>query len=107
MVPNRSYDQAVILLVADPQGDAVRYAPSCFDTERGFNVVAALCEERERLIIQWHDAILAFGNCVGGLAARNNSGNGFAAHYEKTERARLHAENARTILELHRSEHGC
>jgi hypothetical protein len=49
---------------------------------------------------------LDFANCVGGLAARNN-GYGFAAHYEKTELARLHADNARTMLELHRAEHGC
>jgi hypothetical protein len=93
--------------VADPQGDAVSYALFCFDAERGFTVVATVCAERERLVSQWHDAILDFANCVGGLAARNNNGNGFAAHYDKTERARQHTENARSMLELHRTEHGC
>jgi hypothetical protein len=65
------------------------------------------CAERERLIKQWHDAILTFAHCVSQLGARKGNGGRSSKRYQQTEQARLHAENARTMLELHRTEHDC
>jgi hypothetical protein len=65
------------------------------------------CAQRDRLIKQWHDAILAFAHCVSQLGVRKGSGDGFSKQYQETELARLHAEDARMMLELHRTEHDC
>jgi hypothetical protein len=47
-----------------------------------------------------------FSGSVSQLRAWLGDAN-FAEQRKETELARQHAENAYTILELHRSEHGC
>jgi len=64
------------------------------------------CERRNQLVKEWYEAVAAFSHsvrqlrtCIGDVS--------FAEHRQETELARLHADNARMILELHRDEHGC
>lgn len=64
------------------------------------------CPRRERLIWEWDEAVVKFADCVGRLTAITGD-NGFAEGYQVTELARLHAENARMVVELHRAEDGC
>ena len=40
-------------------------------------------------------------------AACQESDKAFAEQHQLTELARLHADNARSMLEIHRMEHGC
>jgi hypothetical protein len=65
------------------------------------------CPDRERLIIQYNDAVIMFSASVGRLKGCNGDGKGFAEAQRATELARLHAENARLMLEMHRAEHNC
>ena len=65
------------------------------------------CEHRERLTIQYNDAVVTFAASVSCLKECNGNGNGFAKAQRATETARLHAENARLMLEIHRAEHNC
>jgi hypothetical protein len=65
------------------------------------------CEHRERLTIQYNDAVVTFAAAVNHLKECNGSGNGFAEAQRAAELARLHAENARLMLEMHRAEHNC
>jgi hypothetical protein len=65
------------------------------------------CPDRERLTIQYHDSVVVFSASVSRLKECNGNGNGFADVHRATEQARLHAENARTMLNAHRAEHGC
>jgi hypothetical protein len=65
------------------------------------------CPDRERLAIQYHDAVVLFSASVQCLKDCNGDGNGFAAAQRQTELARLSTENARVMLEHHRAEHGC
>ena len=64
------------------------------------------CQHRDRLIGEWHEAVSEFSKSIKRLkeAIGNES---YAGEHQATELARLHAENARTMLELHCSEHGC
>ena len=66
------------------------------------------CPDREKLMTQYHDAVVIFSSSV--MLLKESNGNGhrkFADQYEVTEQARLHVENVRKILEAHRAEHGC
>jgi hypothetical protein len=63
------------------------------------------CIQRDRLISDWHEAVQGFSDSLGRL--RKVAESGFAEQYKATELARLHCENARMIVELHRTEHGC
>ena len=65
------------------------------------------CPYRERLMNQYHDAVLIFSSSIRTLKGCNRDGHGFAEAHQATGEARLHAENARTMLNLHREEHGC
>ena len=65
------------------------------------------CPDRERLIVQYHNAVVMFSASISRLKACNGDGKGFSATHRETELARLHAENARLMLEMHRSEHDC
>jgi hypothetical protein len=65
------------------------------------------CPDRERLTTQYHDAVVIFSASVTHLKGCNGDGNGFAEAQRETDVARLHAENARVMLEMHRAEHGC
>jgi hypothetical protein len=65
------------------------------------------CEHRERFTIQYNDAVVMFSASVQRLKECNADGNGFAAAQRASELARLHAENARLMLEMHRAEHNC
>lgn len=66
------------------------------------------CIDRELLIVEYHHAVEAFSESVKLL--RDCHGDGFkrfAAQHRATELARLHVDNVRQILEVHRAEHGC
>ncbi len=65
------------------------------------------CPARERLIVQYHDAVVMFSASISRLKACNGDGKGFAQAHRETKLARLHTENARLMLEMHRSEHDC
>jgi hypothetical protein len=65
------------------------------------------CEHRERLAIQYNDAVVKFAASVNRLKECNGNGNGFAEVQRATELARLQAENARLMLEMHCAEHNC
>ena len=65
------------------------------------------CEHRHRLIAEWHKSVVEFSKCIRLLQASIGNGSNFADAHQATEQARLHAENARTMLNLHRDEHGC
>ncbi len=64
------------------------------------------CPHADQLIGEWHEAVSEFSKSIRRLkkAIGNES---CADEQQATEQARLHAENARTMLELRRSEHGC
>jgi hypothetical protein len=64
------------------------------------------CERRNQLVRELRDALEKFSHSINQLRASVGDVN-FAQQLQATELARLHADNARTILELHRSEHGC
>jgi hypothetical protein len=64
------------------------------------------CVHRNQLVKEWNEAVLSFSKAVSLLKASNANGVEFAKQYHITEEARLHAENARLTLELHRTEHG-
>jgi hypothetical protein len=66
------------------------------------------CHDRERLTVQYHDAVEMFSASVKLLRECNGyTPRTFADQHRATELARLHSENARVTLELHRHEHGC
>jgi len=65
------------------------------------------CEQRERLLGEWQESVANFSDAVKRLRQCNEDGSKFAEQHEATERARLHAENARMIVEHHPSDHGC
>ena len=65
------------------------------------------CEDRERLVTEYRDALGKFSAAVKRLRQCDRDAHRFADEHQATEIARLHAENARAMLELHRSQHGC
>jgi hypothetical protein len=65
------------------------------------------CPDREKLTIQYDEAVVIFSASVTCLRGRNGNGNGFAEAQHATELARLHAETARIMLAMHRAEHSC
>jgi hypothetical protein len=67
--------------------------------------VACDCIKRDRLIRDWHEAVLKFSDSLGRL--RKCRASKFADQHKATEVARLNCENARMMLDLHRAEHGC
>jgi hypothetical protein len=64
------------------------------------------CAHRNQLVTDWNEAVLNFSKAVSLLKASNSDRGDFAKHYHATEEARLHAENASAVLELHRTDHG-
>jgi hypothetical protein len=65
------------------------------------------CAQRNHLVKLWNEAVLGFSKAVAQLKACQKSGTAFAEQHHLTEIARLHAENARSMLDIHRTEHGC
>jgi hypothetical protein len=66
------------------------------------------CPHREKLIDEYHHAVDTFSKSIKLLRKCNGDGyQKFADQHRVTEQARLHAENARMMLDLHRVEHGC
>jgi hypothetical protein len=66
------------------------------------------CSERERLIVEYHQAVEMFSRNVKLLRECNGDGyHKFQERHRATEIARLHAENARLMVDFHRTEHGC
>jgi len=66
------------------------------------------CTTRNELLRQWSDATQRFSDSIGYMRANVGDMNGqFNKHMRLAEAARLKAENARLMLEIHRSEHGC
>jgi len=65
------------------------------------------CAQRNHLVKLWNELVLAFSQAVGQLKACRKSDKAFAEQHQLTEMARLHADNARSMLEIHRTEHGC
>jgi hypothetical protein len=64
------------------------------------------CPDRDHLVRKWHEAVEGFSISVSQLKASIGNDH-FADQHQATEQARLNAENIRTMLELHRAEHGC
>jgi hypothetical protein len=69
--------------------------------------VVTTCKQRNQLLKEWNQAVLNFSKSVSRLNACHGDGRKFRDQHRATELARLDAENARMILELHRTEHGC
>lgn len=68
----------------------------------------AACFDRERLMTEYNNAVMLFSASVQLLKECNGNGHHkFAEQYQITEQARLHVENFRKMLELHRAEHDC
>ena len=65
------------------------------------------CEHKNQLIIEWREALKAFSASVRRLQQYDGDATKFAVEQRATELARVHAENARTMVEHHRAEHGC
>ena len=64
------------------------------------------CPHRNQLVSEWNQAVSDFSKAVSRLKTAVGKGN-FADEQQATEQARLLAEDARTMLNLHRDEHGC
>jgi hypothetical protein len=58
------------------------------------------CIKRDRLIHDWHEAVLKFSDSLSRL--RKCAASRFADQHKATEIARLHCENARMMLDVHR-----
>jgi hypothetical protein len=65
------------------------------------------CTHRNQLVKLWNEAVLAFSQAVEKLSSCKGNDQQFKQQHQLTEMARLHADNARSMLELHRTEHGC
>jgi hypothetical protein len=65
------------------------------------------CVQRNHLVKLWNEAVLGFSQAVHALAACKENAPEFEEQHRQTELARQHAENTHTMLELHRTEHGC
>jgi hypothetical protein len=65
------------------------------------------CVHRNQLVKLWDEAVLGFSQAVSRLKACHKNDRSFAEQYKLTELARQRADNARTLVELHRAEHGC
>jgi hypothetical protein len=66
------------------------------------------CTDRKQLLVQYQDAVVIFSASVSVLEELSGNGHhNFADQYQATEQARLHVENARLMLVLHRDEHCC
>ena len=66
-----------------------------------------VCEYKNKLLTEWQQAIKAFSGAVRRLQHCNGDATIFAVEQRAAELARLHAENARVMVEHHRSEHNC
>jgi hypothetical protein len=65
------------------------------------------CADRERLMTEYNEAVILFSASVKLLKESNGNGHQkYAEQYQVTEQARLHVDNVRKMLELHRAEHG-
>ena len=81
-------------------------ASFCFDKEGASPMPT--CLHREKLMTEYNDAVVVFSANVKLLKECNGDGyHKFAEQYQATEQARLHVDNVRKMLELHRGEHGC
>jgi hypothetical protein len=89
--------------VADPEGMP---ASPLFRHERG--LLMRDCTQRDQLVREWNETVLKLSKAVSRLKACNGDNrNRFAKQFEETELTRQDAENARIILGIHRSDHGC
>jgi len=88
---------------ADPEGTPVQ-ATFCCDRK---GLPMPTCPDRERLAIQYSDAVVIFSASKSRLKGCNGNGNGFADEQRIAELAQQHAENTRIMLELHRAAHDC
>ena len=86
------------------QGNAARATFSFCSTEEN---PMPKCEHRNRLLGEWQESLANFSDAVKRLRECSGDGSKFAEQYRSTEQARLHAENARMMVEHHRAEHGC
>ena len=89
----------MVFLVADPERRRRKLRP-LINRQGGLMG----CKERDALFEAWREAIDALGDSVSQLASSDGD---YEARYRQSEDARLHAENVRMLLKLHRSEHGC
>ena len=64
------------------------------------------CPRRDQLTDDWNQAVSEFSKSIRRLKAAIGN-ESYADEHRATEQARLHAENARTMLNLHGEEHGC
>ena len=64
------------------------------------------CTQCNHLVKLWNEAVLAFSQAAEKLSACKGNDQ-FKRQHHLTEMARLHADNARIMVELHRAEHGC
>ena len=65
------------------------------------------CHHREHLIVEYDEAVERFSQAVKHFRECERSRLGFEQEKRATELARHHAENARTMLNLHCAKHGC
>jgi hypothetical protein len=66
------------------------------------------CPQRNELLAEWHEATARFSDAVTEMHKAAGQGQeSFIRLMHIAEEARLKAENARLLLEMHRSEHGC
>jgi hypothetical protein len=65
------------------------------------------CQHRENLIVEYHESVEKFSHAVKRLRKCDRNRPRFEQEQRATELARQHAENARTMLQFHRAEHGC
>jgi hypothetical protein len=94
----------VLLKQSIHQGDAAQATFPFYSTEEN---PMPKCEQRERLLGEWQESVAKFSDAVKRLRQCNGDGSKFAEQHEATEQARRHAEEARKLVEHHRSEHGC
>ena len=68
-----------------------------------------LCEESDRLLHEYNNAVLEVSRAVGALAdlAGTSSGADYQLLSRETERAKARLEKAQSAYERHVTEHGC
>ena len=70
---------------------------------------SAICAEKDRLIQEWRQATKGLSTCIEKMIEARNARDEEAYNLasQDCEIAKLAVENARTMLEIHRAEHGC
>jgi hypothetical protein len=65
------------------------------------------CPDRNRIIAEGRESAVKFADQVKRLAECTGKQGGFVEQFRVTELARLQCDDARLVLEHHRSDHGC